>query len=223
MVGKQALDLVVAVPLTENMTPFFRLSLVGLWLALSGASVRAQEKEPEKKSGIKEVEVKVVRISETRRYSADRDAYSGNITVELDINSGIETAQLLDVEIASAKDDKGTDLLDPKKITFEARAGSFTKKEKAPTANLRLEVPAREAQEISEIKGTATFQDNSLAEKPVDLTDFSKSPGEYLKDERLEKFGISVAYLDEETFDAKGADLIWEIMGVEVGEQPLLP
>ena len=212
------LDLVLAVSFTESMSPFSKLQLTGLLIALSGSSVLALEPGVKGKSGGKVLGVSVVRVYETRRYTAKGDAYSGDITVEVDINSGIETAQLLAVELTSAKDDKGTDLLNPKRITFEAKGRSFTELQTPPTASLRLEVPAREAKEISEIKGTATFQDNSLAAKPVDLSGFRKSPGEFVKNEVLEKYGISVAFLDEETFDEKGAALILEQLGKNLGE-----
>ena len=51
--------------------------------------------------------------------------------------------------------------------------------------------------------------------KPIEITDFKKTPGEYLKNPALEKFGISIAYLDEETYDEKGASLILESMGMD--------
>jgi hypothetical protein len=203
-------------PFTESMRNFGWLALVGLFTALTQSSAPAQEKPPAaSEAGASKADAKVVSIYESRNFSAKRDTTSGSLAVEVEVGSDVKNAELLRVEVTSAKDDKGTDLLDPKRAAFDAEQRLL--RDSGPTARLRFEVPARDATAVAEIVGTAVFQDETKAVKPVEIKDFRKTPAEYLENATLEKFKIAVAYLDKESFDGKGEAFLLEGMELSTG------
>lgn len=196
------------------MNSLAKVSFSGLWFAVSSFSVCGQENHSDqgKASELPISAAKVVSVSEERRVSGDGEKTTGSLRVEVEMNADDNGAEFLNVVLVSAKDDKGNDLLNPKRSTFEVDRPLFG--DSGPTARLRLELPPRDAKAISEIVGTATFQDKSKAVKPVEIVAFRQTPGEYLKDPALEKFEISIAYLNEATFEEKGAALMLDSMGM---------
>ena len=179
----------------------------------------SQEKVVAEKPAVvveQEIKARVVSIYETRRFGEDDVSFTGDVRVKLLFEAPVEGAELLSTEVISATDAKGTNLLNPRRAITEARERLAFQSSPKPgiESDINLKAGPREAESIAEITGIAVFQDPAKAMKPVDISDYKKTPGEFIPNEVLEKAGLSVAYLDEETFDDKGAKILMKSMGM---------
>lgn len=183
--------------------PLLAPSLLCLAFAVPG-DVSCQEAASDEKASA-ESKASVSRIHESRSRRTGRDP-SGTSLVTLKFEAPVEKAELVQVKLSEAEDSLGNNLIDPDASTTEA-AGRTSALSEKHEITMRLRLPAREARTIAKLTGTVVFQDPDAAKDPVTL-DFSKSPGEYIPNKKLKKAGISVAHIDQATFDEKGWKLV---------------
>ncbi len=169
------------------------------------------------------IEATVERIYETRRWSEARPESGGDLSVALRLTPSLPDAQLLRMRVTSASDDQGHDLVDPKRTEFEPDELITPEAEDVIQCTLRLKAGARKATHLTEVTGEAIFQNPASAKAPIEITDFAKSPGEFLENAALEELGVSLAYLDEATFDEKGSKLVLEAMSIRFGKNTVPP
>lgn len=202
-----------------NLLPHLTGLLAAGFFAVTGAAVIGQEaaskEKPPKSSssasgaGKEKTAASVYRVSESRANREGGDP-SGSTSVTVRFEPPFENAVLVRVELTAAKDSLGNDLIDPKKATKEAVGQMRTGASERYESRVSLRLAARAATSIAELAGTAVFHDPASAKKPVTIENFKKNAGEYIPNDALKEAGISIAYLDEATFDEKGSKLIAE-------------
>lgn len=194
---------------------FFFLLASG-FLLFPGGPTLGQDPSPESKSPATAIpeertSASVAYLSESRSRRADRDP-SGSTSVTIRFEAPSEEMELLRVELTKASDSLGNDLINPEKITADTVGRMQVTEEDRTEARVSLEAAAREATSITEISGTVVFHDPSEAKKPVVISDFREYAGEFVPNEALKEAGVSVAFLNAETFDEKGFKLVSKLV-----------
>jgi len=148
--------------------------------------------------------LKVARIYENRY----PEGKGGNCYLALEIPPLGDAWVLTQAELIKAEDDTGRDLIPEKGAKQDQRRHVPSGGSKV-TARIRLSQTNRAASRIRSLEGHLHLQKKAAGqEDTVTVKDFRATPGEFHESAELERAGIQIAYLDAQSLDEKGADLV---------------
>lgn len=146
--------------------------------------------------------------------SEDRDSREGwgNCTVEVAFALATEKWMPVRLEIESAVDNEGNDLL-KKDEAVDDLAGrlDLMPTPGETTFDVSLKSSARSAKTVKEVKGTLVLQARDAKENILTIPDILAKPGEFIENEQLAERGLRLAYIDAKSFDEKGGALLAEV------------
>lgn len=128
--------------------------------------------------------------------------------------------ELTEFELEKAVDDTGKDLVKDK-VTKINRPYTSNPENAKNQMTIRLKQSAREAKEIDEIHGTLSVQNQRESARDRGksiIRNFRSKPGEYLKNARLKRHGIEVAYISAESLDGKGGEIYLDAVAPNFSE-----
>jgi hypothetical protein len=150
--------------------------------------------------------LEIAHISENRVLSGNL----GRCSLRVEFASLGPEWVLTHVELVKAQDDTGKDLVRERTAKLRHSLWVASKKSKSGF-RISLSQSDRRAKEIREVQGFLHLQKSGAGAKVV-LRDFAAWAGEYAVSDELKQLGIEAAYVNAETFDDKGGNLVMGLL-----------